>query len=272
MNGSRATSGPCFTNPKAMRTNREQKVQHRGTNGLAASQPIEFAITTVPRAGAYLRRLIASLGKGLHLRLVAGADDVSYLKSFRGRTHIEIITVPKREWKLFKDRRVHHRATWNYWRCLVFGPKEKKARGLTVFEDDVILAKGWLEHLHSAVAELEAQYDKRFVLALYSAHHFDTGFDFKKFTLPYPDSIFFGTQAMYFPNESRLGFARFLKVHGVKCDRRPYDLLLREYLRLSATPLAATYPSIAQHVGKVSTGLGRFHQSPQFKGMLTRAR
>jgi hypothetical protein len=195
-----------------------------------------------------------------------GAADVTYLQPFRGRSHIEIIEVPKREWEVFKDRRVHHRATWNYWRCLVLGPTERRARGLTVFEDDVILANGWLEHLRSAVTNLEAKHDETFVLALYSPHRVNPGADFNEFTVPYPESIFFGTQAMYFPNEVRKGFARFLKVHGVQRDRRPYDLLLRDYLRLSATPLALTYPCLAQHVGRRSTGLGRFHQSSQFKG------
>jgi hypothetical protein len=225
---------------------------------------IEFAVTTVPRPENYINRLIACFG-GRPLRLVVGSRDVTYLACYAGNPDINVIQPTEEDWQKFKDRGVHHRAMWNYWRTLVYGSSDNEARGLTIFEDDVILAYGWFEHLQAAIQELEVRHQDMFALALYSACRFNPPVQDNAFTVPYPIWRFFGTQAVYYPNRVRVGFARFLKVEGVEHHRKPYDLLLKEYLGISGTYLSLVYPCLAQHIGIKGTGLGHFHQTSHFK-------
>src|SRR5262249_16985954 len=82
---------------------------------------IDFAIMTDARPIIYVHDLIASLRSDLPIRLVVGTPNYGYLEQYRNTGCREIIQVPAREWKDFKDRPVHQRACWNYWRSLVFG-------------------------------------------------------------------------------------------------------------------------------------------------------
>jgi GR25 family glycosyltransferase involved in LPS biosynthesis len=144
------------------------------------------------------------------------------------------------------------------------GPSSKERKGLLIFEDDVIVARGWETRLHDTVRELEVTNQGGFVLALYTAYPFTPAQG--HFYAPYPAKRFFGTQAMYYPEAIRRGFSEYLRANGVDRHVLPYDLLLRAYVQSHGISLYATVPSLAQHVGEISTGLGGPSQGGHFSG------
>ena len=73
---------------------------------------------------------------------------------------------------------------------------------------------------------------------------------------------------MYYPEAIRRHFTEFIRSNGVDCYRVPYDLLLKEYLATEHIPLFATIPSLVEHIGTVSTGLGVFHKAGQFREVI----
>lgn len=224
---------------------------------------IDFAITTVVRPVSYIQVLMEGIPPDLPVRLVVGGPDTSHLKQYISAPNVSIVVPQEEQWKKFEQGTVHHRACWNYWRSLVFGPKSPDSTGLVVFEDDIVLTRGWQQRLHETISEIELGIKSSdFVLALYTARalrQLET-----RLYAPYPTWSFFGTQAMYYPAHIRNEFAKYLWLTGVQTYREPYDLLLREYLHLRAVPLFATIPCLAQHVGQVSTGLGQFHHAYSF--------
>jgi hypothetical protein len=230
---------------------------------------IDFAIMTVARPTVYIHELIASLRSDLPIRLIVGAPAYGYLERYRSNPCREIIEVPAEEWEYFQHCRVHHRACWNYWRSLTLGSRTPSCKGLVVFEDDVIPARGWESRFHGTVNQIEAIYNGPFVLALYTALNISPPSDAQTYYVRYPVPVFYGTQAMYYPEKVRIEFADYLKRHGVDSMRLPYDLLLRMYLWKERIPLFVTIPCLFQHVGEISTGLGNFHKSRQFRGDVT---
>jgi len=230
------------------------------------SLPIDLAIVTTARPKDYIHQLLSCLRSGLPLRIVVGGPDVAYLERHRLGPCVDIVAPPEEEWTRFIGCPVHHRATWNYWRGLALGPSSKECKGLLIFEDDVIVATGWEARLHNTVRELEATSQGGFVLALYAASALTPVPG--HFYAPYPARRFFGTQAMYYPEAIRRGFAEYLRANGVDRHVHPYDLLLRTYLQSHGVSLFATVPCLAQHVGEISTGLGGFHKAANFQDVL----
>ena len=230
---------------------------------------IDYAVMTVARPQQYIHRLIAELRSDLPLRVVVGGSNCEYLERYRNSSQIEIFAPPAEEWAFFAQRGVHHRATWNYWRSLVFGARNPERKGLVVFEDDVFPARGWEQRLHETIDQIEAQHTGRYLMALYAATQAGlpqpvSGSHF----VPYPVSWFFGTQAIYFPEAERVGFAGYLKENGVDKYRLPYDYVLREYMQKSGVSIFATIPCLVQHIGEVSTGLGLPHSTHHFQAEL----
>ena len=246
---------------------------------------IDYAITTVARPKNYIYELLARLQTDSTIRLIVGGPDCEYLERYRSDPFIEIIEISPHEWAHFQNCNVHHRAIWNYWRSLSLGPKTPQRDGLVVFEDDVIPAGGWQRQLYDTIEQIEAQFGRQYVLALYRASvrtkHWRTNRIYPLFDrywlhskeegtyyALYPIREFFGTQAMYYPEQVRMGIAEYLKYDIVDPPRLPYDLLLKEYLHKQGIPLFATIPCLVQHIGTISTGLGTFHQAREFQECL----
>jgi hypothetical protein len=71
---------------------------------------------------------------------------------------------------------------------------------------------------------------------------------------------------MYYPEEIRRDFAEYVKINGVNAYRRPYDLLLKDYLQTYEIPVFTTVPSLVQHIGEIGTGVGwKFHSARNFE-------
>lgn len=226
---------------------------------------IDFAVTTVARPGDYIHRLIGCLRADLGLRLVVGAPECEYLERYRNHPFIEVIEVPPQEWERFREYPIRQRAAWNYWRTLTLGIHRPYRQGLVIFEDDVVPATNWEDRLHRIIEQIELEQSGPYILSLYTARKLQAPQDGKYF-VAYPPESFFGTQALYYPEPAREGFAKYLKRRGVDSFRgRPYDFLLRDYARREGIPMFVALPCLVEHIGEISTGLAQFfHTARQF--------
>jgi hypothetical protein len=138
----------------------------------------------------------------------------------------------------------------NYVRALRFG-----FGGVVILEDDVTMCPNWLETLQAAVDEIPFE---RYVLALYSAQNLSTpAFDRGVHYRSYFTGMYYGTQAMYFPESVRYEIADYIYAHR---ERRPGDLLLGEWANTNNC-LYSLQGSVVQHDGRITTGLGNYHSA-----------
>jgi hypothetical protein len=230
-----------------------------------APRIISFAIMTVVRPKIYIHELLRAFRSNERIRLIVGGVNSGYLKRYRDDVRIEIIPPSAEAYALVEHYSLQHRASWNYLRCLTLGPASTEGQGLLVVEDDVILAKGWKSQLHKVLNQIEAAYRGQYLLALYAAFpHVPISHDARTLYVSHPVALFFGTQAIYFPEPVRAGFADYLKTHGVESFRTPYDVLLKEYLKYAGVHLFVTIPCLAQHIGRISTGLATCDHKTQY--------
>lgn len=227
---------------------------------------ISIAISTISREDNYLPLTLESLAReqqvdAIHpLSLMVGSPETEYLDHLRSRPGINVVEMGPNTWSWIKLSKVYYRATWNYYRCLT--QCAEGARGTLVFEDDVHFARGWRERLEHTLTILEDRHGDDFALALYSPLKF--GWDGTSLYAEYPLKDFLGTQAVYYTAKTREGFATYLKKYGLVANANPYDYILRDYLLQEGLPLFVTTPTLVQHMGKRSTGLGHWHDSPDF--------
>jgi hypothetical protein len=224
--------------------------------------PYRVVIMTVAREGNYLPRTLDGLGPDAAATLMVGSTETGYLAPFRDDARLTVVSPSEEEYAPWRSRGVRHRASWNYWRCLEHG---RRARRLLVVEDDVVFAKGWEDYLGRVVDEVE-RHEWDYVLSVYSPHPL-AGAEGRTF-VPVDERRFFGTQGVLFAGGASGSFADYLRDHGVDRLERSYDLNLGLYAAGSGTPLLATNPSLVQHVGAKTTGLGYHHTSPTFRADL----
>lgn len=117
------------------------------------------------------------------------------------------------------------------------------------------------------LAALESRLGSKFVLTIYDLHNWQPKEN--RLYAEYPREKFTGTQGVYYPAKVRQDFAKYLKVKGVIANKNHYDFLLRDYLLQEDIPLFATSPSLIQHMGRNTTGLGVWHQAPGFSEDVT---
>jgi len=225
---------------------------------------IDYSIVTVSRPVNYIETLVEQLPNNQVKRVFVGSLGTGYLSNISRKPLVSIHVPTPEEWKDFKPFSVFQRATWNYWRALACIPHVAGRDGLLVFEDDVLPAVNWREHLEEAVTAIAAEGTTQFVLALYSSRRHAAINQDKPFTT-YPTHLFAGTQAVYYPESVRSNFAAFLFEHGVKTNEAPYDMLLAEFAARHSIPIFLTVPVLVQHIGRIGTGLGEFHQAPDFQ-------
>lgn len=222
----------------------------------------DIAIITVARNNNYLYRTIASLGPDIAVTMVIGSPDSAYIHRYRVDPRINIIEVDD-EWDEIKDKTVHHRACWNYWRGLVNGASQNL--DLLLFEDDVEFAIGWQKRFLTTKSRIDDIYNNDYLLALYTPYDFvEDNFHNNDLFAVYPVDMFYGCQGLFYTAATRAGFAQYLKSNGVDRYTIPYDLLLKQYLKDAGIPLLSTVPCLVQHIGETTTGLGDFHQAGYF--------
>lgn len=226
---------------------------------------IDLIISTVCREENYLDATLKSLNTdqpiniNTPLSLVVGSPDTTYLNHHQSCPGVTVVEMGPNIWAWIKNNSVFHRASWNYYRCLT--QCVRGTRGALIFEDDVQFAHGWRPRLDCTLTTLEERYGTDFVLAVYAP--LELAFHGQLYA-EYPRRRFFGTQGVYYPAKTRDRFAKYLKAHGLVANKKGYDYLLRDFLLQADLPLFATTPSLVQHIGKKTTGLGVWHQAPGF--------
>jgi hypothetical protein len=116
-----------------------------------------------------------------------------------------------------------------------------------------------------AIDEMACANVREFALALYAAHRFDTDPTLSrgKHYYSYPAHWFYGTQCCIYTRQVASDLADFISLHGTLKNDAPYDILAKEYF-CAWQNVYTTHPSLVQHVGWTSSGLGAMHQSPAF--------
>lgn len=232
---------------------------------------INLVITTVCREEEYLDATLVSLSSEYPIHrdqtvsLVAGSPVTTHLDGYRAQPGVVVVEMGPNAWAWIKDNDLRQRATWNYYRCLTQCTGDE--RGTLILEDDVRFACGWRARLDRIIAALESRLDSRFVLTIYDPWKCDPKGNC--LYAEYPRARFTGTQGVYYPAKMRQGFAKYLKVKGVIRNKNHYDYLLRDYLLQEDVPLFATTPSLIQHMGRNTTGLGVWHEAPGFREDVT---
>jgi len=227
---------------------------------------INIAMTTVWRKENYLDATLSSLFveyppcHDQPISLVIGSPRTEHLVRYRSISGIAIIERGPHAWSWIKNTDVRNKATWNYYRCLT--QCDLGTRGSLIVEDDVRFACGWRHRLDITLAALENKFGSDFVLTIYDGY----GWYPEESCLyaVYPHASFAGTQGVYYPARVREGCAKYLRRHGVISNEDHYDYLLRDYLLQEGLPLFATVPSLIQHVGRNTTGVGSWHEAPKF--------
>jgi len=229
---------------------------------------INVVVCTIWREGNYLEETLNSLALEHPLNadrpvsLVLGSPLSAYIDPYR-QSGISIVEMGPSTWSWIESLALRHRATWNYYRCLT--QPTGGSGGTLVIEDDIRFARGWLSRLTATLAALEEASIGDFALSLYCPADFPLTAYFRgQLYAEYPLGRFYGTQAVYYTAKTRRGFGAFLKNHGVVANQEPYDVLLWQYLSEVGLPLFATAPSLVQHKGEQSTGLGGWHEAPSF--------
>lgn len=230
---------------------------------------VDLIISTIHREENYLeatlRSLFSTLPVGVEhtVSLVAGSPETGYLASYKSQPEITVVGMGSNTWSWIKGRPLTQRASWNYYRCLTHNAAGK--RDILILEDDVRFARGWWSRLSAILADLLELHGSNFVLTIYSPwdlvlqQHWG-----ERFYAEYPLGKFYGTQGVYYTAVTRQGFAEYLKLHGLVANEKGYDYLLRDYLSDAGIPLFASTPSLIQHMGVKSTGLGTWHDAPGF--------
>lgn len=227
---------------------------------------INFAISTISREESYLPATLERLSEEYPISvsqpvsLVVGSPVTQYLDPLRARPGITLVEMGPNTWAWIERSRLYYKATWNYYRCLTQCAAGR--RGTLILEDDVRFARGWRGRLETTLAVLEDRYGTDFVLTLYAPLSF--GQQEQRLYADYPLRDFYGTQAVYYTAKIRKGFAKCLKTKGLVANANSYDGILRDYLLQEGLPLFVTTPTLVQHMGKRSTGLGHWHDSPDF--------
>jgi hypothetical protein len=225
------------------------------------------AITTAPRSVNYLKDTLSHVLRGTSIVGLCGpvrvcvSDDAAVAERLSrepegfGR---RVFEPPRPDvWSLVHHAGPHRRCCANTWQALAGAP----AYGdVLLLQDDVELSEAWPLHLRYRLRLARKRYGKRFVLALYAPHRFEG-----EYLAEYPAAGFYGNQAVYFPAAIAKEYAAFLWEHGVRHARLlADDLALKEYATRAGVPILTTLPNLAQHVGRTTTGLGAFHDSPTF--------
>lgn len=221
-----------------------------------------------------LRSLFEELPQDVPVNVLVGNSDVTYVSPKElvarlgernaARVHI-FATPPEAELFLTKHFSRMGWATWNYGRAL------RSYRGkshLLLLEDDVVFSQ-----ISLPVLERWTQAGIPPVMSLYNYYCelLPGASENPKETmkvLAYParalDWEFARTQAMIYDASVARDIGNYL---SVRIEKRPLDLMVDEWMRQHDIVLGFAQPSVVQHIGVESSGLGARHQSRCFNSV-----
>lgn len=228
------------------------------------NQLFNIVVMTVPRPTNYIHNIVARLPPNQSLSLVVGCMSTRHVEQFSSDERISVVLPSEAEWRIISKSAngKHHWACWNYWRALKYASMHQTASYSIILEDDVLPSMHWLRVLDKILGALEHKCGNRFLLSLYRPGMRPPNRQPARLGYcEYPPKRFYGSQAMCYPSGVIAEVSRFLAKHGVDSYIEPYDILLGRWVQEAGLRLFSTVPSLVQHIGITSTGLGAFHQS-----------
>jgi hypothetical protein len=232
---------------------------------------VDRGLNETPYLYNTLRNVLTHFPQGVQINVMVGDDNADYvapakLKEVLGdawaqRVHVH---VPHASVAAFlRDHAdVRVRMTWNYARTL---RSYLGARHLLLMEDDVQwayrAAKALNDGLSEAPEAILSAYNR--ACNLLPGVNLDNLWtpSFVRFPLRCVDLAFACTQAMVFHAPVVGPMGDFI---GVRLGKAPVDMLIDLFARLHDLPVTYAQPSMVQHMGKQTTGLGKFHKSQCF--------
>ena len=211
-----------------------------------------------------LRALFAELPQTAPINVFVGDDKLAYVAPQRltrvlgpeqaARVHVLGTDASMLAYMATANFTRSERASWNYARLL---RAYRGGRWHLAFEDDVALAPGSL----AAFAELARTGDVD-VVSLYN-HRCHAGDEARPVASveKMPGAYFWGTQAMAYRAGASFDLGVYIQAY---LGTMPYDLLVHASLTAGPHRIGYAVPSMAQHLGLSSTGLGKMHTSPCF--------
>lgn len=255
-----------------------RRTPFRKEKGRLISDPEELAVSiiTVKREPEYIHTTLASLfaadpwaGRMHSVNLYVGSNDASYLDCYAHHERITVKRLSDGEWDSIKDMSIWQRLCHNNQRALHV---PCGARGLIFLEDDVVLKDGFVHTLIDTIQEIDQRIGKRkYLLACYCPYRWsDKSLRRGKLFMAYPCWDFYGTQFMFYPKAVVQELAGYFARFGSGDESMPNDMIVKKYgteitVEQGCTGgIYACTQSLAQHIGKRTTGVGTFHQSPTF--------
>ena len=239
-----------------------------------SADQIGVVITTAhrPGRGSYLGQTLASLRQagGGWRRLGGGVDVVADHADQRARHTLNGVSfryhpLEPSEAQSRQDLVVGRRASLNYVRALETGLTQSGTRGFCLCEDDVVFRARFVDCLLEALNEMAGLDRSRFALSLYCALGLEQYQRLRRGRViyRYPGYAFWGCQAIFFTKNLAGDVASHIKRRSLVPKRRiPHDLAIGDGDRRWRA-LYAVEPSLVQHIGRRTTGLGLFHESPR---------
>ena len=236
---------------------------------------IDVAIITVPRVKMYVHQTILNLEKSgffgdykTSVRLHVGTPVTSYLRQYKGDRRSSIESVSMGDAQAMSNKKLWQRQGMNYSRCLLGMRGDEE---ILILEDDLDFADGWYGWMLDSIKEIRKQY-RRWILTLCCF----TGEPKRRYDLGekwFPKGGQWwggGACGIVYPADLAQEFSSYVYEHLVVRDEYPSDILIHQWAKETGVQFCATAPSIIQHTGMVSTGLGGGGRaSPSFVKELT---
>ena len=224
-----------------------------------------------PYIYATLRSLFATISPDIEVNVIVGDDNPAYLAADvlahqlgagpAGHVHVWPATAAWAD-HLHEHLGVHARAAWNYSRALA---GYRGSRGLLLLEDDVVWA-------HEAAAPLAHLLGPPSPPAISLYNFFCGRLPGGSSATEGPSHIlsvaardlpwkFSRTQTMLYQAALVAPMAHYMQL---RLEVLPLDLLVGEFMAEHELTFGFAEPSMVQHIGRHTTGLGSFHASPCF--------
>ena len=222
---------------------------------------IAVVFLTCPREPSYLGQTLASFYAGdARAREFAGvtvavdAEDLACVEWLRHHAGIRWAARSAEDSARIEGWHLHRRACGAYWRALGLGMTG--ARGLLVFEDDVVFRDGWVGMLLEMLEEMYEAGWAEFMVTLSSyREHESAALRRGRFFLRYEEEGFYGTQGMFYTASEVEPLREIIFERGMVRAEAPFDLLVKYQVQGRANFFASRV-ALIQHAGQVSTGLG----------------
>lgn len=234
-----------------------------------------YAVVTIPRPKDYLGQTLKSLERSgffdqpenLPLHLIAACPDDSHLAPYVDDPRFEVHRLTPDEAAVWATLGTKPRCAFGHY--ITMGRMlEREWDELLVFEDDVKVARGWMEYLEKVIPDVRATaLPDKWVLSLYSftAPRLRMAFMTGKRFLPVPLHKFWGTQGNVYPRSVVVGYRLYLLDICIRQQREAVDVALIWFGNDHDLAFFTLVPSVVEHMGDMTTGQSdHFHRAIAF--------